>query len=452
MNSKMKMQILKDQMQKKNTAINPAFDDNKKRKNSSILFKSLSFNASSNKPNANDSEVLPTNSPRVDALKKLKCAKERSLFNGKCTSELRSPAVCVPISGSGVTTARCERDSLCHAGTLFSGSNSHKVDAVSCLEKSSTISKASSHVTQKGLNQHNKEQSNEGCHAQHTTEAAFCIKENTLCISVFSDEKPSVKNVTQFEAIHFLDSAIPVLNYIWIGNFQMLRNGGFQSSYDGIQAHLSTSASPKIPYIVKKLPKNILLEEVPRLSIWPSQFLDRHARDDDIALYFFAKDLESYRRDYTRLLESMTKNDLALKGNFHGFELLIFPSNVLTERSQYWNRILFLWGVFRERRVGVPAYMPTSHSQKEEQKDTVRKCGLDLKPCLRDEEENTLDRPTTDGGKSRKIDGCSGDTYKFYSKGTESSGDRILLGLEGYGPNFPGEKKANREWRGQVQI
>lgn len=33
-------------------------------------------------------------------------------------------------------------------------------------------------------------------------------------------------------------------------------------------------------------------------------------------------------------MDYMTKNDLALKGNFDGVELLIFPSNILLEKSQ----------------------------------------------------------------------------------------------------------------------
>ncbi|PQM39488.1 hypothetical protein Pyn_25374 [Prunus yedoensis var. nudiflora] len=76
------------------------------------------------------------------------------------------------------------------------------------------------------------------------------------------------------------------------------------------------------------------LSEVPRLSVWPSHFHQSGAKEDNIALYFFAKDLESYERDYKILLDAMIKNDLALKGNFDGVELLIFPSNQLPERSQ----------------------------------------------------------------------------------------------------------------------
>lgn len=42
----------------------------------------------------------------------------------------------------------------------------------------------------------------------------------------------------------------------------------------------------------------------------------------------------SYERCYKILLENMIRNDMALKANLEGVELLIFPSNRLPEKSQ----------------------------------------------------------------------------------------------------------------------
>lgn len=42
----------------------------------------------------------------------------------------------------------------------------------------------------------------------------------------------------------------------------------------------------------------------------------------------------SYERSYKNLLDRMIKYDFSLKGNFGGFELLIFSSNLLPEKSQ----------------------------------------------------------------------------------------------------------------------
>ncbi|XP_061352506.1 protein PARALOG OF AIPP2-like isoform X2 [Gastrolobium bilobum] len=146
-------------------------------------------------------------------------------------------------------------------------------------------------------------------------------------------------------------SAIPEYENIWQGVFQVHRSGKPPELYTGIQAHLSTCASPKVFEVVNKFLPEISLNEVSRLSTWPSQFNQGGAKEDNIALYFFAKDIESYERHYKGLLDHLIRNDLALKGIFDGFELLIFASNQLPENSQRWNMLFFLWGIFRGRRI-----------------------------------------------------------------------------------------------------
>ena len=61
---------------------------------------------------------------------------------------------------------------------------------------------------------------------------------------------------------------------------------------DGVQAHLSTCATPKVLEAANKFPHKVLLNEVPRLSMWPAQFQESGVKEDNIGLYFFAKDLE----------------------------------------------------------------------------------------------------------------------------------------------------------------
>ncbi|XP_057456823.1 uncharacterized protein LOC130747802 isoform X3 [Lotus japonicus] len=147
-------------------------------------------------------------------------------------------------------------------------------------------------------------------------------------------------------------SAIPEYKYIWQGVFEVHRSGKPPDLYTGIQAHLSSCASPKVLDVVNKFLPEVSLHEVSRLSTWPSQFHQGGgSKEDNIALYFFAKDIESYERYYKSLLDHMIKNDLALKGTFDGVELLIFTSNQLPENSQRWNTLFFLWGIFRGRRI-----------------------------------------------------------------------------------------------------
>ncbi|XP_052193581.1 uncharacterized protein LOC127802002 isoform X2 [Diospyros lotus] len=146
-------------------------------------------------------------------------------------------------------------------------------------------------------------------------------------------------------------SPVPEREYIWQGSFEVQKSGKLPEFQDGIQAHLSTYASPKVLEVVNKFSSKILLNEVPRLSTWPIQFQETGAKEENIALYFFAKDLESYEKSYKSLLENMMKSDLALRGNIDGVEVLIFPSNHLPDKFQRWNMLYFLWGVLRGKKV-----------------------------------------------------------------------------------------------------
>ncbi|CAK8539204.1 unnamed protein product [Lathyrus sativus] len=169
-----------------------------------------------------------------------------------------------------------------------------------------------------------------------------------------NDLKPSLNDLSKKDvAISNVFSkmlAFPEYEYIWQGVFEVHRNEKSPELYTGVQAHLSSSASPKVLEALTKFSPEVSLNEVSRLSTWPSQFHHGGAREDNIALYFFARDVESYERHYRGLLDHMIQNDLALKGVFDGVELLIFPSNQLPESSQRWNMLFFLWGVFRGRR------------------------------------------------------------------------------------------------------
>lgn len=149
---------------------------------------------------------------------------------------------------------------------------------------------------------------------------------------------------------HSKVQAIPDLECIWQGSFEINRSGKAAEFWDGLQAHLSTCASPRVSEAVNKLPHKILLNGVSRVSAWPSQFEISGVKEDNIAIYFFAKDVESYEKSYQVLLDDMIRGDLALIGSINGVELLIFPSNQLPEKSNRWNMLFFLWGVFRGKR------------------------------------------------------------------------------------------------------
>ncbi|XP_037442713.1 uncharacterized protein LOC119311185 isoform X1 [Triticum dicoccoides] len=158
-----------------------------------------------------------------------------------------------------------------------------------------------------------------------------------------------------------ITSSVPELAYIWQGCFEIWRTGRSSKFCKGLQGHLSCSASQKVLDIAKKFPSKIRLEQLPRRNIYPPQFHGNGLSYDSIGLFFFARDIQSYERHYSKLVEWMLKGDLALRGNIETAELLIFPSNILPESFQRWNMSYYLWGVFRVRRKdpNLPYHIPT---------------------------------------------------------------------------------------------
>ncbi|XP_022737550.1 uncharacterized protein LOC111290488 isoform X2 [Durio zibethinus] len=241
-----------------------------------------------------------------------------------------------------------------------SSSSCHDLMAVKDQKISDNSLKISGHSAQGGSpNEEKKRVVNVKQHVEYSTEMVPAT--NYSNANAHSDERPCLRDSSVFAfEVHMPSwiSAVPQLDFIWQGKFEIQRSGGFPLSCDGMQAHLSTYASHEVLEVVQTLPQKLLLAEAPRLSMWPSQFIKSHATEDNIALYFFAKDLDSYERSYKNLLDRMIKDDFSLKGNFGGVELLIFSSNLLPEKSQRWNNLLFLWGVFRGKRSHCSGQIP----------------------------------------------------------------------------------------------
>ncbi|XWS62142.1 hypothetical protein CRYUN_Cryun07bG0185600 [Craigia yunnanensis] len=245
-------------------------------------------------------------------------------------------------------------------------SSCHDLMAVKGHEISDNSLKVSGYSSQGGSpDEEKKRVVNVRQHVEYSTEVVPATTTKHSNANVHSVERPGLRDLSMFDSeLHMPSwiSAVPQLDYIWQGKFQIQRSGGLPFTCDGMQAHLSTYVSHKVLEVVQKLPRKLLLEEAPRLSMWPTQFMKSHATEDNIALYFFAKDLDSYERRYKNLLDRMIKNDFSLNGNFGGVELLIFSSNLLPEKSQLWNNLLFLWGVFSGKRVRCSGQIPAVSS------------------------------------------------------------------------------------------
>ncbi|XWS49571.1 hypothetical protein CRYUN_Cryun12cG0014600 [Craigia yunnanensis] len=248
------------------------------------------------------------------------------------------------------------KNSLPHS----SNSSFHDLMTVKGHEISDNSMKISGHSAQGGsANEEKKRAVNMRQHVECSTEVEPATSAKHSNANVHSDEQPCLRDSSMFASeVHAPSwiSVVPQLNYIWQGKFEI--QSGLPFACDGMQAHLSTYPLHKVLEVVQKLPQKLLLEKAPRLSMWPSQFKKSHATEDNIALYFFAKDLDSYERSYKNLLDMMIKNDFSLKGNFGRVELLIFSSNLLPEKSRRWNNLLFLWGVFRGKRTHCSGQTP----------------------------------------------------------------------------------------------
>ncbi|KAM3402887.1 hypothetical protein ACQJBY_006592 [Aegilops geniculata] len=235
----------------------------------------------------------------------------------------------------------------------------------------------------------------------------LCAPENKL-------SEPNLKHQDSFDQLPTLGNlsrtlVIPEQTYIWQGIFEVSRTGISSELYDGIQAHLSTCTSAKALEVVKQLPQRIRLIEVPRGSLWPHQFKEVQPSEDNIALFFFAQDVESYER-YGKLLEKLLVEDLCLTTNINGVELLILSSDNLPEKIQRWNGFLYFWGVFYARKANsstelvvknpCPLVSTTEPFDKPVCSPKVpQSLGIDLNQCPDDE---LYDSPVSLGSETEK--------------------------------------------------
>ncbi|KAI4384686.1 hypothetical protein MLD38_002805 [Melastoma candidum] len=249
--------------------------------------------------------------------------------------------------------------------------------------------------------------------------------------------------------------AIPEHDHSWKGKFEVYRGNMLPEVLGGVQAHVSTWASPKVLDAVKLLPSKICLNEVSRRSAWPTQFHECGAKDENIALYFFAEDLESYERSYKCQVEKMTKNDLALKGIFDGVELLIFASNQLPKQSQRWNMLFYLWGVFRSR--SVDGFGCESGSSQNSSISASNLVSMDVdEPCAAQPMPTELSLPNCNGGndsvKSQYTEQMHLDPLVVLGKGQENINYRSSGGSFRSAGSSGAQKKGAEIYPGEVSF
>ncbi|XP_011028191.1 PREDICTED: uncharacterized protein LOC105128293 isoform X2 [Populus euphratica] len=325
-----------------------------------IPCKSAFKKASSDHVNAADSKVkkISSNLAHVEEMKRLRHVKGQNLA---VSETIFHKSLKSPVSDNHASASMRDKRTL-HGGEAsvlpLSPPRHRDMMAVEGGKSSSSLTSIRDVAHRNFPNEEQKRLLNDA-----SNDEAFAARSNqNNLISIHPSNEPSyLKGLTWLPSavdVPSWVSVVPQLECIWQGGFGIQRSGVFISSCDGIQAHASSCASPKVHEIVRKFPQKILVEQASCLVMWPTQPSETEAKEENIALYFFAKDLESYESNYKILMEYMTKNNLGLKANIDGLDLLIFSSKLLPKRSQRWNQMLFLWGVFRGRKINCSQETP----------------------------------------------------------------------------------------------
>ncbi|CAN1151835.1 Putative ribonuclease H protein At1g65750 [Linum perenne] len=130
-----------------------------------------------------------------------------------------------------------------------------------------------------------------------------------------------------------------------------------------LQAHPASSIHRKAYELSLKMPVKLEVQLLPRSDIWTNLFHNDSPDLRDLALYIFpAVDVKSSEENYAKLLQCMEAEDLVIRTELDGFELLIFSSKHLHMDMQdiicYWSRKQFFWGIFRRVKPAVQAALP----------------------------------------------------------------------------------------------
>ncbi|CAN0907998.1 hypothetical protein LINGRAHAP2_LOCUS25089 [Linum grandiflorum] len=190
---------------------------------------------------------------------------------------------------------------------------------------------------------------------------------------------------TLVQKLRFYESYFPANRASWTGRCRILDHAEGGKFQDGLMAQLSSRVrkayglSLELPVELQAHPaarihrkayelslKMAAEHEVkllPRSDIWTLLFHDDSPDLRDIALYIFpTADVESSEDNYAKLLECMEAEDLAIRTDVDGFELLIFSSKHLHADIQdvicYWSRKQFFWGVFKQPKAVVQVALP----------------------------------------------------------------------------------------------
>ncbi|KAK1272462.1 hypothetical protein QJS04_geneDACA008011 [Acorus gramineus] len=148
---------------------------------------------------------------------------------------------------------------------------------------------------------------------------------------------------------------------LWRGDFEVLEMASCHTLYEGISARPLSTLSDKAYEASKKIPVNLQLELLPFPNVWPKLFRLDPPHPNDISLIFSPTELNRPNEKYISLLDTMERQDLAMRCQVGLVELLIFTSKKLSQVCQRLDAPMFLWGVFRQmKNKRPPPPLPTT--------------------------------------------------------------------------------------------
>ncbi|CAD6267052.1 unnamed protein product [Miscanthus lutarioriparius] len=142
----------------------------------------------------------------------------------------------------------------------------------------------------------------------------------------------------------------------WIGIFKT-----DDKEYVSLDGHLSTKLCEKAWSLSKQLLKVVEVQKLSRLEVWPKAWEVSKPIANDIGIYFFPHEMRRIKMPNSlfciprqdegleQLVREVMQNDLALRAIIGEAEMLIFPSILLSNHHQTFQRKHYLWGVFKRR-------------------------------------------------------------------------------------------------------
>ncbi|XP_020205879.1 uncharacterized protein LOC109791037 isoform X3 [Cajanus cajan] len=139
----------------------------------------------------------------------------------------------------------------------------------------------------------------------------------------------------------------PVADPVWRGSLCLLYPS-FETVI-GLLCHVSTTACSKVLEETKLFPDVFCPDLLQRSAVWPKSFMEHGPNEESIALYFFPHN-ESVERAFHSLVDDMISSDLAIRAEVENAELLVFPSTLLPIQYRRFQKMYYLWGLFRAKK------------------------------------------------------------------------------------------------------